>query len=125
MNVEDIIKLYQLDSLSLILKTYLEKDHRKIHLKGLIGSQDAMVAATICHLRPQTHLFVLHDREEAFYFQNDLQNLMRDREVWFFPASYKKAYHFEEVENANVLQRAEVLNEINQSQAKDNPNTVI
>ena len=52
---------------------------------------------------------VLHDKEEAAYFQNDLQNLL-SREILLFPMSYKRPYEFDEIENANVLMRTEVLN---------------
>ncbi len=57
-------------------------------------------------------MFVLHDKEEAAYFQNDLQNLL-GKEALMFPTSYKRPYSFDEVENANILQRAEILNRIN------------
>ncbi len=52
------------------------------------------------------------DRDEAAYFYNDLQHLL-EREILLFPMSYKKPYQYEEVENANVLMRAEVLNKLN------------
>lgn len=61
----------------------------------------------------QTHVFVLHEKEEAAYFHNDLQNLLGDKEVLLFPSSYKRPYQFEETENANILMRAEILNRIN------------
>jgi transcription-repair coupling factor (superfamily II helicase) len=82
----------------------------------LQGSLDAVFAAT-CHLAsPQNlHLFVLQDREEAAYFHYDLQNLLGTRHnILFFPTSYKRPYHYEEIENANVLVRAEVLNAVSQ-----------
>ncbi len=85
-----------------------------IHLKGLVGSLDAVVAASLIGLRPVAYLFVLHDREEAAYFQNDLQQLLPQREVLLFPTSYRRPYQFEEIENANVLQRAEVLNRLSE-----------
>ncbi|MBC7407765.1 MAG: transcription-repair coupling factor, partial [Arcicella sp.] len=53
------------------------------------------------------------DREEAAYFINDLQNLVGEENVLSFPMSYKRAYVYEDVDNANVLMRAEVLNKLN------------
>ena len=58
-------------------------------------------------------LVVLHDLEEARFFFNDLQQIANESKVLLFPTSHKKAYQFEETENANVLQRAEVLTEVN------------
>ena len=44
--------------------------------------------------------------------RNDIENLLRN-EVFFFPASYRRAYQIEETDNANILLRAEVLNKLN------------
>ena len=34
-------------------------------------------------------------------------------QVFFFPASYRRAYQIEQTDNANILLRAEVLNKLN------------
>src|SRR5690606_15458289 len=62
-------------------------------------------------LHPRDYLVILQDREEAAYFLNDLQNLL-EREILLFPMSYKRPYEFSDVENANILMRAEVLNRL-------------
>lgn len=85
----------------------------RVRLKGLVGSLDAVVAAATFQINKQTNIFVLHDKEEAAYFHNDLQNLMGEKEVLLFPTSYKRPYQFDETENANILMRAEILNRIN------------
>lgn len=86
---------------------------KALQLKGLVGSLDAIISATTYQLNHQNHIFILHEKEEAAYFHNDLQNLLGDKEVLLFPSSYKRAYEFEETENANILMRAEILNRIN------------
>ncbi len=80
----------------------------------MIGSLDALLASAIYRLDTQHHIFVMSDREEAAYFQGDLQSLNPGYAVYLFPTSYRKPYRFEETENANVLMRAEVLNVISQ-----------
>ncbi|HLL95138.1 MAG TPA: hypothetical protein VK404_09205, partial [Spirosoma sp.] len=85
---------------------------QRLQIKGLAGSLDAVLASAIFKLVGGNHLYVLTDRDEAAYFFNDLQNLL-NREVLLFPMSYKKPYQYEEIENANVLMRAEVLNRLN------------
>ena len=82
-----------------------------IRLRGLSGSLDAVVVAATYKLHPRDYVIVLQDREEASYFMNDLQNLL-EREILLFPMSYKRPYEFHEVENANILMRAEVLNRL-------------
>ena len=85
---------------------------QRLQIKGLTGSLDAVLASTIFKAVGGNHLFVLPDRDEAAYFFNDLQNLL-GREVLLFPMTYKKPYQYEEIENANILMRAEVLNKLN------------
>lgn len=114
MKISDFIRVYKEDP---IVQTIAERikpnEELNIHLKGLVGSLDAVVAASIYQLNKQTTIFVLHDKEEAAYFHNDLQNLIPNKEVLLFPTSYKRPYLFDETENANILMRAEILNRIN------------
>nr|WP_242695852.1 transcription-repair coupling factor [Pedobacter sp. SYSU D00873] len=83
----------------------------RVHVKGLIGSSDAIVASTFYFLQHGHMVFVLPDREEAAYFLSDLENLM-DKEILLFPSSYRKPFDFTQPDPGNVLQRAEVLNEL-------------
>jgi len=114
LRVKDFIKIYREDP---ILQTIAERikpnEGTNIQLRGLVGSLDAVIAAAIYQENKQTCLFVMHDKEEAAYFHNDLQNLVGDKEVLLFPTSYKRPYQFDETENANILMRAEILNRIN------------
>ncbi len=114
MKVDDFLLLYKEDSLvKAIAETLTQKPDIKLQLKGLTGSMDAVIASAIYQKSTNSHLFVLHDKEEASYFMNDLQYLLGSKQIYLFPSSYKRPYQFEEVENANILMRAEILNQIN------------
>lgn len=80
------------------------------YLKGLVGSSVAFICNAIFQKFPLTQLFILNDKEDAAYLLNDLESIVGEEQVLFFPASYKRAYQIEETDNANVLLRAEVLN---------------
>lgn len=108
--LERYIKDPEIGVISEILKPNEDLTYQ---IKGLKGSLDAVVAASVYSLSHQNHLFVLHDNEEAAYFHDDLQNLLGGKEVFFYPSSYKKPYQLDETENANILRRAEILNRIN------------
>jgi transcription-repair coupling factor (superfamily II helicase) len=100
----------------------------KTRLAGMVGSSASLLAAGVASKNVVPHLFILRDREQAVYFLNDLQSILeitteekeqlieegtkRDK-TYFFPRSARIAYQYEEVENANVAMRAEVLNELN------------
>lgn len=115
MEVKDLLTLYGGDSyLDVLTAQIASRDAEAAHVqvKGLVGSLDAVVAAAVQHKKKTPALYILSDREEAAYFQNDLQNLLGSTEVLFYPTSYKRPYHYEEVDNANVLMRGEILNKL-------------
>lgn len=120
MEIKDLLTLYAGDSyLELILSQIQSKDSEFAHvqIKGLTGSLDAVLTSAIQQKKKRSSLYILTDREEAAYFQNDLQNLLGKTEVLFYPTSYKRPYEYEEVDNANVLMRGEILNKLNASKS--------
>jgi transcription-repair coupling factor (superfamily II helicase) len=124
LKTQEFLQIYQQDTLVQTLIQHLKnREYNRLQIKGLQGSIDAVLAAACYQAHTeQNHIFILHDKEEAAYFHYDLQNLLgNSQEILFFPTSYKRPYHYEEVENANVLQRAEVLNAISQINKKLSP----
>ncbi|AFK03077.1 transcription-repair coupling factor [Emticicia oligotrophica DSM 17448] len=116
MKAFELLKIYQEDS---FIKTLLDeiKSKKNVYIKGLSGSLDSVIASVNYQVNPQHNIFILNDKEDAAYFYNDLQNLLDEENVFLFPMSYKKPYLYEEIDNANVLQRAEVLNQLNNDKA--------
>ena len=92
---------------------FLQQSENKIHLKGLIGSSLSFVINSLFHKSELPFLLIFEDKESAAYYLNDLEQLIGDKEVLFYPGSFRIPYQIEEVDNANVLLRAEVLNRIN------------
>ena len=86
---------------------------RKINIKGLVGSSLSFVIAEAFKPAESPFLLILNDKEEAAYLLNDLEQLIGEKDVLFYPGSYRRPYQIEETDNANVLLRAEVLNRIN------------
>lgn len=95
------------------LKNAIAQTEVKIHLKGLVGSSFSITIAETFKTAEKPFLVVFDDKEEAAYYLNDLEQLINDKDVLFYPASYRRPYQNEETNNANVLLRAEVLNRIN------------
>lgn len=90
-----------------------EKIRTKIQLKGLVGSAFSFAAANAFKEAEKPFLLIFNDKEEAAYYLNDLEQLVGEKNVLFYPGSYRRPYQIEETDNANVLLRAEVLNRIN------------
>ncbi|WP_276169011.1 transcription-repair coupling factor [Zobellia alginiliquefaciens] len=84
-----------------------------IVLKGLTGSSLSFVFSDVFQKADRPFLLVFNDKEEAAYYLNDLEQIVGEKDVLFYPGSYRRPYQIEETDNANVLLRAEVLNRIN------------
>ncbi|MBC7605591.1 MAG: transcription-repair coupling factor [Burkholderiales bacterium] len=91
----------------------LEQNGQKIHLNGLIGSSLSFVVHALFKKTDGPFLIILNDKEEAAYYLNDLEQMVGEEDVLFYPGSYRRPYQIEDTDNANVLLRAEVLNRIN------------
>jgi transcription-repair coupling factor (superfamily II helicase) len=115
LNIRDILERYKADDrIKALAKATNALKNPRIQLRGLVGSGDATMAVALYFLQHKHMVFVLPEREEAGYFQADLENLT-GKEVLLFPSSYRKPFEFTQPDSSNVLARAEVLNELNHS----------
>ena len=96
-----------------ILQDAIAQPKHKLHLKGLVGSSLSFILAEAFKKTDFPFLLILNDKEEAAFYLNDLEVLLNEKDVLFYPGSYRRPYQIEETDNANVLLRAEVLNRIN------------
>jgi transcription-repair coupling factor (superfamily II helicase) len=111
LRANDFLNIYQADSLVQTLAEGIRTSKPStIRLKALHGSLDSVLFSAVCKNTRATHVLIFEDKEEAAYVFNDLQNLLGEKEILFFPMSYKRPYEYDETENANILMRAEVLN---------------
>ncbi|MBP6721432.1 MAG: transcription-repair coupling factor, partial [Bacteroidia bacterium] len=117
MKIQDILKIYREHPELVELALKIKDDANGVfQIKGLAGSQSAFLLVSLFQNVHRSGLIILNDKEEALYFMNELQTLMPQKEILYYPASYKRPYQLEEIDNANVLQRAEVLNQLNHQQ---------
>lgn len=113
MSKQNIVNQYQkaANVTQLILKLQQEKNHFQI--SNLVGSSLSFVISETFKKVDKPYLLIFNDKEEAAYYLNDLEQLLGDKNVLFYPGSYRRPYQIEETDNANVLLRSEVLNRIN------------
>ncbi|MFD2822353.1 transcription-repair coupling factor [Lacinutrix iliipiscaria] len=95
------------------LQTAIAQNESKTHIKGLVGSSLSLVVTESFKQTDLPYLLVFNDKEEAAFYLNDFEVLINNKDVLFYPGSYRRPYQIEETDNANVLLRAEVLNRIN------------
>jgi transcription-repair coupling factor (superfamily II helicase) len=113
LNLKNIYSVYNSSVKLVQLAESITIPEKKIQIKGLIGSSFSFVIQSLFQKTELPFLLLFNDKEEAAYYLNDLENLINDQDVLFYPSSYRRPYQIEETDNVNVLLRAEVLNRIN------------
>jgi len=68
-----------------------------------VGSGLSFRLATTYQNKPRPYLFILENQEQAAYYFNDLETILGNKNVFYFPASYKEFYDEENTEKENVL----------------------
>ena len=110
MNIQDLEKLYaQLPQVSALAKELGKKSVHNIFLEGLLGSSAPVLFSSLAEKCQPRLLFILQDAEEAGYFYHDLTQLMGERNVLFFPSSYRRAVKYAQRDAASEILRTEVL----------------
>ncbi|PPK96999.1 transcription-repair coupling factor (superfamily II helicase) [Nonlabens xylanidelens] len=95
------------------LKEIVAQSQGSTTISGLNGSSLSIVLKTAFQDADKPFLLICNDKEEAAFYLNDLEKMIGEDKVLFYPGSYRRPYQIEETDNANVLLRAEVLNRIN------------
>ena len=113
MSKQYIIKNYEQIVVEKQLAQHLSKEKHHFQISNLVGSSLSFVISESFRKAEKPFLFILNDKEEAAYYLNDLEQLLNEKDVLFYPGSYRRPYQIEETDNANVLLRSEVLNRIN------------
>ena len=108
-----VSSLFSKSSYSRKLGIAITNNENKTVISGLVGSSFSIVISEVFNDVNRPFLIVLNDKEEAAYHLNDLENLLGEKNVLFYPGSYRRPYQIEETDNANILLRSEVLNRIN------------
>jgi len=110
---QHIVNQYQNSASVLQINKELQQEKNHFKIANLVGSSLSFVISESFKKADKPFLLIFNDKEEAAYYLNDLEQLLGDKNVLFYPGSYRRPYQIEETDNANVLLRSEVLNRIN------------
>ena len=113
MSKQTIVNYYQNAAKVALVQQALQQEKHHFQLSNLVGSSLSFVISETFKTADKPYLFICNDKEEAAYYLNDLEQLLGEKNVLFYPGSYRRPYQIEETDNANVLLRSEVLNRIN------------
>jgi len=112
MNFEDLLDKFKNDTRTKNILETIAESEQHVYLQGLSGSAGAFIAETVFRQSRNSHIFVLEDSIAAAYFHNDLVNLIENKDIFFFPDSFKKSGHIHELNAGNVQLRTEAINRI-------------
>ncbi|MCF6348768.1 MAG: transcription-repair coupling factor [Flavobacteriaceae bacterium] len=113
MNKQTIVTLYEQSSKLKQIVQCLQQENQKLNLQHLAGSSLSFVISSSFKQVEKPYLIICDDKEEAAYYLNDLEQLLGEKNVLFYPGSYRRPYQVDETDNVNILLRSEVLNRIN------------
>ena len=131
MKIQDLVKRYAMSpQVGAVADTLRKKSVKTIFLEGLLYSSAPMLFASLSLSLSKKKgngsgsessllgdsgslfLFVLQDAEEAGYFYHDLVQLLGDKQVLFFPSSYRRAVKYGQRDAASEILRTEVLSKL-------------
>jgi transcription-repair coupling factor (superfamily II helicase) len=92
-----------------------------VFISGLRGSSFAFLVNDLFQNTSSNFFIVCNDKEKAAYILNDLQALLPEKHIHYFPESYKVPYKEEKTSNASVQERAETLSQL----SKDNYSGIV
>lgn len=113
MNIQELQKLYANHPQVIALSKAIGKSSLKtVSLDGLLASSAPLAFSALSLKVSARLLFVMQDAEEAGYFYHDLCQVMGDKQVLFFPSSYKRAIKYGQKDPASEILRTEVLSQM-------------
>ena len=83
-----------------------------VHLEELVGGALSFYAAAAVAESGGVHVFVAEDRDAAAYLLNDFYNLLDERQVYFFPSSWKRSAAYGVEDAQGVVQRTATMHAV-------------
>jgi transcription-repair coupling factor (superfamily II helicase) len=111
MNLQVLLGLYQNDIRlkQIAAGISLPEPRIRVQIDNLRGASLNFIATAIWQQSDVNHVFILNDKEEAAYFHNDIEQLTGALDICFFPDSFKRSGHFNELNSSHVMLRTETL----------------
>lgn len=117
---EDILNLFQSPKKAALSNLLAQTSQStRARVTGLSGSSIALAVAPHLTNINGNQVFIFPDRESSAFFYHDIEKLLGDvhrpleeKSVHYFPASYRRPYDLEEIDNANVKLRSEIINKL-------------
>ena len=97
------------------LQNSIDKSETNIYLKGLYGTSKSFLINSLFSNSNKNIYWILENKESAGYHFNDLEGLVDEKQLYFFPSSYNRENDFKKTNSQNVFLRTELIRSLNSS----------
>ena len=87
--------------------------NQHVSVKGFAGSVPSILVSELFLTQKKDVLFIIDDKESAHYITSELEEMIGEENVLYFPETHLEPYQIEKTQNANIVLRTEVLNRLN------------
>ena len=114
MKIQELQTLYaRLPQVKALARALEKQTTDTIAIEGLVASGKALMFSSLfSHLKNVPMLFIMQDSDEAGYFYHDLTQVMGEKDVLFFPSSYRRAIKYAQKDAPSEILRTEVLTKL-------------
>lgn len=96
-----------------------------LSVKGFVGSAISVMVAELYLAKQKNILFILDDKELAHYTTTEMEELVGEENVLYFPETHQLPYQVEKTQNANIVLRTEVLGQILGQDKSDSKKVIV
>jgi transcription-repair coupling factor (superfamily II helicase) len=90
--------------------------NQHISVKGFAGSVPSILVAELFLTQKKDVLFIIDDKESSNYITSELEEMIGEENVLYFPETHLEPYQVEKTQNANIVLRTEVLSSLGRTQ---------
>ena len=77
--------------------------NQHVSVKGFAGSVPTILVAELFLTQRKDVLFIIDDKESAHYITSELEEMIGEENVLYFPETHLEPYQIEKTQNANIV----------------------
>ena len=91
------------------LQNSITQNKNFISVKGLYGSSKSFIISELFKNNNSNIFWVLDEKEDAGFYFNDCEKLIRNEQLFYFPSSYTRDNNFKKTSTQNIFKRTEFI----------------
>ena len=91
------------------LQNSITQNKNFISVKGLYGSSKSFIISELFKNNNSNIFWVLDEKEDAGFYFNDCEKLIKNKQLFYFPSSYTRNNNFKKTSTQNIFKRTEFI----------------